>query len=254
MATEHDPQSSQADYAAFEGTRAVGDALHDALQDRGDPEHVVREIEVPVLRHREARSFAVARDVLRFVGNPERAQVEPRNAAKALGRDVPSHAVIREIRERIAERRQFPVEHREHARRVRVEDQVVEPIVAVHDRHARVAPGFGAQMLRQPIDQPAHRIDRLGFRREILLAPARDLAREIVARLAVIGEPDRLRIDRMQRGDHAVHFVVVAAALGGRHAGQRRIPQHAAVDERHHVEEMLRAAGQPAAADAVAGR
>ncbi|AYX27525.1 phosphotransferase enzyme family protein [Burkholderia pseudomallei] len=26
MATEHDPQSSQADYAAFEGTRAVGDA------------------------------------------------------------------------------------------------------------------------------------------------------------------------------------------------------------------------------------
>ena len=59
-----------------------------------------------------------------------RGRAMPRNVPR---RDVPGHAVVAEVGQRMAERRELPVEHREHARLGRVEDQVVEAEVAVHD-------------------------------------------------------------------------------------------------------------------------
>ena len=70
----------------------------------------------------------------------------------------------------------------------------------------------------------------------VLLAPASDLALEIVARLAVAGQPARGEIDLVQRGDHAVHLVVDRAALGGAHVGQSLVPEHAALHVLHEVE------------------
>ena len=162
--------------------------------------------------------------------------VEPVDAAEGAGLDVPGHAVIAEIGQRVAQRGQLPVEHGDHARLGLVEDEVVEAEVAVHDADLRFVAGAGRNVLRQPFDQPVHFLDRLGDRRQVLLAPAADLALEIVARLAVVGQPHGIHVHAVQGGDDAVHLVVESAAPGRRHAGQRLVPEHAAVHEFHDVE------------------
>ena len=76
----------------------------------------------------------------------------------------------------------------------------------------------------------------LRLRRLVLLAPARHLAFQVVTRLAVIAQADRLVIDRMQGGDDAVHLVENGAFLRRRHARQGGIPEYAALDVIHDVE------------------
>ena len=168
--------------------------------------------------------------------------------ACACGGAVPAHAVVGEVRQRVAERRQLPVEHREDARLGGVEDHVVEPVVAVHD--ARLARRAARGTARQPVDQRVGGLDALGLRGAVLARPARHLAPDAVARLAVVGQADGGRVDAVQRRDHAVHLVVVRGALGRRHAGQRRVPQDAAVDAVHHVEGAAITAGSPHSARA----
>ena len=53
-------------------------------------------------------------------------------------RQPPLHALIGEVGEGMAERRQLPVEHRDHARRILGEDHVVQPEVAMHQRDPAV--------------------------------------------------------------------------------------------------------------------
>jgi hypothetical protein len=113
-----------------------------------------------------------------------------------------------------------------------MEDQVVHAEVPVDDR-GLVSRG---NVLRQPFDQPVHRLDALGLRAAVLLAPAPDLARKVVPRLAEIGEPHSGEVDAMQGGDDAVHLVVDRAARSRAHAGERLFPQHAALDIVHDVE------------------
>ena len=60
-------------------------------------------------------------------------------------RHVPLHQVVGKIRQRIAERREFPVEHRGDLRRVGRHDHVVEPVIAVHE----------PRRLRRAADAPA---------------------------------------------------------------------------------------------------
>ena len=94
--------------------------------------------------------------------------------------------MIGEIGERIAERRQLPVQHRDDARRVARDDQVVEPIVAVHQPRR---PGR-RDVPRQPVDQPLHLLDLFRFGSAVLLRPALDLARDVVLAFAEIAKPD----------------------------------------------------------------
>ncbi len=164
-------------------------------------------------------------------GDAERREVEAGDAAKAGRRDVPAHQVVREVGERMADRRQLPVEDREDARLGRMEDQVVEPVVAVDDRAC--APSSAGMCCRQPVDQPVHRVDVLGLRRLVLLAPAADLAREIVARLAEVLEPDRAIVDRCgarrsrgssRRRSHARSTASCPAGSGPTARGRRRSP------------------------------
>ena len=63
-----------------------------------------------------------------------------------------------------------------------------------------------------------------------------DLAFDVLAGLAEVGETHRSIVDLMQRGLHTVQFVIVRSARGGRHSGQGRIPENAAVDVFHQVE------------------
>ena len=60
-------------------------------------------------------------------------------AATFAGRQVVVHACVREIAERMAERRQLPVEHGDDARLRRMDDRVADAIVAVNDRGLVVA-------------------------------------------------------------------------------------------------------------------
>ena len=77
---------------------------------------------------------------------------------------------------------------------------------------------------------------RLGLRRLVLLAPARDLARDVAARPAEVGEAERRVVDGMQAGQHVELRLVDRQPALLRHLGQQRIPQHAAVAIFHDVE------------------
>ena len=92
------------------------------------------------------------------------------------------------------------------------------------------------QVLRQPLDEAVHRGNPRGAACLVLLRPARDLPRDVTAHAAVVAEADGAVIDAVQRRDHAVELVVVRAAFGARHAGKRRVPQHAALDVLHEIE------------------
>src|SRR3569833_3192939 len=87
------------------GGGAVGMALHDALQDGRHAEHVVGEIKTEILlAHCPAGALAIGGDVLFFAGNAERLKIQPGDAAELAWRDMPAHAVISEIDQRVSER------------------------------------------------------------------------------------------------------------------------------------------------------
>ncbi len=222
------------------GGRAGLHPLGDALQDGGNAEQVVGEVEIPVglqsFGRGEARAVAVQADVLGFRGNAQAGDVKAADAAERARRDVPGHAVVAEVGQRVAQGGEFPVEHGKHARLGRVEHQVVEPVVAMHDADHGLVASLGGDVRRQPCHQLVHLGDRLGDGGHVLLAPAADLALEIVAGLAVAGKAALGELHGVQRGDHAVHLVVDGAALAVVHAGQGLVPQDAALHELHDVE------------------
>src|SRR5277367_5953150 len=104
--------------------RAGLDSLGDSLQDAGDAKQVVGEVEIPVGHDRvgigAAGTLAVATHVFLLARDAERGVIEPADAAKRSLRDMPRHAVIAEVGERMAERREFPIEHGDDARRARI--------------------------------------------------------------------------------------------------------------------------------------
>src|SRR5258707_855684 len=89
---------------------AVDHAAHDALQYAGDAKHVVREIKIPVGDAGAAGALAVSGNVFLLAGNSQRLEVDAADAAKLRLRNVPAHAVVGKVRQRMAERGQFPVE------------------------------------------------------------------------------------------------------------------------------------------------
>ena len=106
----------------------------------------------------------------------------------------------------------------------------------MHDGHLGVVQRAGGQVVGQPRDQPVHLRDGLGDGRLVLLAPALDLAAEVVARAAEVRQAHRLDLDVVQRRQHPVHLVVHGGALARLQARQRLLPEHPAVDEVHHIE------------------
>ena len=140
--------------------------------------------------------------------------------------------MIGEVGQRIAESREFPVNQGHRARLDRVENQIVEPEVAMNDGgRARLR-----QMLRQPVNQPVHGLDRLSFRRQILSPPTRHLSLEIAPGATIVGKANGRRIDAVQRRNDAVHLIEEGAAIFARQIRQGRIPEGPALDVRHDEE------------------
>ena len=129
------------------------------------------------------------------------------------------------------ERRELPVEHRQHARLGRMEDHVVEAEVAVDDRGLVARRDVAAAASRSARPSAASRSAPAGL---VLLRPARDLPLDVAGRACRSrARSDRSIVDLVQRRQHAVQLVVVRgarrrascrAASGPRARGPRRTP------------------------------
>ena len=143
--------------------------------------------------------------------------------------------MVAEVGQGMAQRRQFPIQHRDHARLRRMENQVVEPEVAVHDAGHSLSARHRRNMGWQPFHQAIHIGHRLGRRGHVLPAPTADLPLEIITWAAVVGEPVFGISDAVEAADHAVHLVVHGGALLRRTVGQRLVPKDPALHELHHI-------------------
>jgi hypothetical protein len=216
------------------GRRAVPHPADDALADPRQPEEVVAEVPVQVRQAVAARQLAVLRHGLLDGRHAVRVRSGDLGQAAALvGRHHPVHQEIAEVGQRIAQGRQLPVQHRHHARLGGVQDHVVQAIVAMDDRGDVVGRAAG----RQELDQPVHVLDRAGLGRLVLLGPAVDLAGEVVAGLAVVGQADGGVVDIVQGGQGGDLGLVDRPALGRLVVGQGPVPQDPAFDIVHHVED-----------------
>src|SRR5207237_6901241 len=82
---------------------------------------------------RDADTLQIHPEIFLLGWDAERLEVAAAQAAEFVGRQSPGHHVVGEIRHGMAERRELPVEHREHARLAWMKDHVVEPIIAVNN-------------------------------------------------------------------------------------------------------------------------
>ena len=101
---------------------------------------------------------------------------------------------IADVGERVAERAQLPVEHREHGA-VHVDDAVPEPQVAVHDGALALLRDALGQELVHLLD--AGQVARL--RLLVLAVPAAELAADVVVLLREVAQSDGVDVDRVQR-------------------------------------------------------
>ncbi len=138
------------------GRGAVAHAAGDALHDRGETEEIVSKINRQIRPRVEAGARHISIDVSVERWNAERGKVgtHQRSGAGFRMRHVPLHQMIGEIRQRIAERGQFPIEHGGDARRVRRDDHIVEPVVAVHDAGRAAAAGHAPAARRSAAPSP----------------------------------------------------------------------------------------------------
>src|SRR5579862_5712385 len=97
---------------------ALEHPLHDALADAGDAEQVVRHAELPYrgLDRSPPGAPAIVGNVVRLAGNAELAEVDALQARDLARAHAPEHHVVGEVRERMSEGRELPVDEREHAR------------------------------------------------------------------------------------------------------------------------------------------
>src|SRR5678816_3628953 len=108
------------------------------------------------------------------------------------------HAVERDVGKRMPERGELPVEHRDDARLGWVEHQVAHAEIAVTYRRLAVFWNLRGEPLHKTVEPRVVACSgRLPMPR-----PARDLAREIVARLAEVGEAHARRIHTTQPSHH----------------------------------------------------
>src|SRR6185437_3974268 len=89
---------------------AVEKALHDALQDAREAKHVIGDVVIPMGDAVAAGAPAIGGDVGRLVGDAGGGEIGAGEAAEHRRLEPPVHHVIGEIGERVAERRELPVD------------------------------------------------------------------------------------------------------------------------------------------------
>ena len=141
-----------------------------------------------------------------------------------------------EVHERIAQGRHLPVEDSTDARLDRIDNRIVQAVVAVHDRPRQVS----GQPLHARVEPQQQLVDR----REIarlgqlpLLPPARDLTREESLRAAEPAQAHLACIDRVQSGEHVDQLSGECGCIRHREAlGSRVATDDATCDVLHDEE------------------
>ncbi len=227
-------------------------AVVDLLGDHGEPEQTEDLVEAPVV-HRQSGSLGVVLDDL--ATGEHAGQIRRLSLGGEHHRVVVGLHPVRErrpqVHERVADRREFPVEHRNRPQRVvLVEDDVVDTEVSVHDRRRDI----GGLRLVEPADDAGEIGHVVGPGQLVALRPARDLPRNVSGAPAEFVQPGGLGVDAVQfdeqiddpqaqgpglfrrqvqggrrvgsqdRAGHAFHDVEVAAedAVVGAHADHGR--------------------------------
>ena len=96
---------------------------------------------------------------------------------------------------------------------------------------------FGRQAVGQEGDQTVHGRDGFDLRGPVLFGPAPDLTREIVSGLAIVRQTDGGGIEGVQPSQGVGLGLIDGAPFGGRQAGQFQVPEDAAFDLVHHIED-----------------
>ena len=132
----------------------VGDAH------KNDRETKQREHQMKRLKRAGVRSESlVFSDEFPLLGNPECRDVEPEQTAVFLRTGAPGKITEAYIRERMAKRRQFPIQDRDDPGFAWVEHHVADAKIAVRDGDSPVVRG---QVLREPFRHGVER--RIGSR------------------------------------------------------------------------------------------
>ena len=136
------------------------------------------------------------------------------------------------VGERVAERADLPVEHRDHVA-VGVGHAVVEPVVAVNDGGGALLRDLGEQRVVDLVDQR----QLTGLRLLPLPVPALQLPLDVVLLLAEVTQADSVGVDGMDLGHRVGDGAAgVAARLGGDRGGGGLVAEDEPVDEGHDVE------------------
>ena len=174
----------------------------------------------------------VMAQVLRLRWDAQRRQVQAPQATIFSGQRVVGDAVERHVGQRMAQRREFPVQHAHHMRLARVEHQVAQAVVAVADRGLCLL----GNMRRKPFDQVLHIGVLACARRHPLATPACDLPCEITTGTPVVGQPDRCPVNPVQLRQCRGHGQIHRATLGGFQAWRCAVRENASLQALHQVE------------------
>ena len=181
---------------------ALQRAREHAMQDRRDPEHVEDQVELPI---RDAVAAGACGSTRRrtsaSVGMPSAAKSTPFEPAELLRREAPGHHLVREVGQRMAERRRAPSRApRARAARSDGRSRCRGENRRGRSRFRRPAAGAAAA-IRSAGPSPGCARRRAAW---YCLRPARDLPFDVVAGAAEVGKADRFVVDAVQRRDHAV--------------------------------------------------
>ena len=167
--------------------------------------------------------------------------VPPREAADAGGVLVapllaglrPVVQQIAHVRQRIAQRAEFPIQERRHA--PVADHHVADAVVAVNHRRPH--------LFRHVFVQQAGALLHLRYLVRLgglpLLRPALELAGHVAFLAGERAEADGVHVRQMQRGQHFHDVLPGAAPLRWRDGGRQfRIVRHHALHEGHHVERL----------------
>ena len=136
--------------------------------------------------------------------------------------------------ERVAQRRQLPIQYGDDPRLGGVKHQVAQPEIPMTKRHLPVIRWL---MGVQPVNHLFDGRDRTRGGGAVLPVPAGDLTLEIVAGLAVVAESGSLEVNGGDRHKDVGHLLINTAALtvvGS--IFQDSIPVDSAVEKLHKVE------------------
>src|SRR5271168_4452655 len=148
---------------------AVERTLVDALVDRNAAKEAEGEEEGPIGDVLKPQSPAIGGDIFGFGRYPARRAVDAAESAIPARRQPPLHALVGEVGEWMAKRRQLPVEDREQTRRLQVEDHVVDAPVAMHQRDPTVV---DRDLVGEPGDEALHVVNLRRLASPVLVGPA----------------------------------------------------------------------------------